>query len=67
MAAFIKANANSPIVSGERLTPSGQPILSVSDFKEADRVRYQLANGEVFVLLGADTKSAPGFFPAWEV
>ena len=65
MKKFIELNQIKLVVSGERQTPEGGPILSKSDLDRADRILYRFDDDQEFVLLSSDTRSAPDFTPQW--
>lgn len=66
MKKFIAKNKTVKVVEGERLTPEGNSVENSTDLFRSDRVKYRFTDGERAVLLTTDTKSAPGFKPAWD-
>jgi hypothetical protein len=66
MARFIEENEKYPVVFGQRLTPDGDEVISLSDMKASDRTEYQLRGGARFILLDSDKLSCT-YSPKWYI
>lgn len=62
---FIAHNKKFKIVQGERLTPEGTEVITMDDFKRADRCRYIFSNGSRRTLKSIDQMSMPEFKADW--